>query len=117
MTWQVLFVYGLVVGAIALFFSGRVRLDLTAAAVIIALALSGVLTPAEAVAGFGNPLVLLIAGLFVVSEGLYRTGIAAWVGVKIATLASHSERRLIALLMPVVAGLSAVMSSTGVVAL
>lgn len=117
MTWQVLFVYGLVVGAIALFFSGRVRLDLTAAAVIIALALSGVLTPAEAVAGFGNPLVLLIAGLFVVSEGLYRTGIAAWVGVKIATLASHSERRLIALLMPVVAGLSAIMSSTGVVAL
>lgn len=117
MTWEVLFVYGLVAGAVALFFSGRVRLDLTAAAVIVALAVSGVLTPAEAVAGFGNPLVLLIAGLFVVSEALYRTGIAAWVGVKIAGLASHSEQRLIALLMPVVAGLSAVMSSTGVVAL
>jgi di/tricarboxylate transporter len=117
MSWEILFVFGLVIGAIALFFSGRVRLDLTAAAVIVALAVSGVLTPAEAVAGFGNPLVLLIAGLFVVSEGLYRTGIAAWVGVKIAGFASRSEARLIALLMPVVALLSAVMSSTGVVAL
>ncbi len=117
MSWQVWFVYGLVLTAIALFFSGRVRLDLTAAMVIIALALSGILTPAEAVAGFGNPLVMLIAGLFVVSEGLHRTGVAAWVGVKIAGLASAEETRLLLLLMPVVALLSAVMSSTGVIAL
>ncbi|MEZ5587015.1 MAG: SLC13 family permease [Sedimenticolaceae bacterium] len=117
MSWQIWFVYGLVVGAIALFFSGRVRLDLTAAMVIIALALFGILTPAEAVAGFGNPLVMLIAGLFVVSEGLSRTGVAAAVGLKIAGLASASEARLILLLMPVVAVLSAIMSSTGVVAL
>ncbi|MCB1800119.1 MAG: SLC13 family permease [Gammaproteobacteria bacterium] len=117
MSWQIGFVYALVGMAIALFFSGRVRLDLTAAMVIIALALSGILTPAEAVAGFGNPLVMLIAGLFVVSEGLARTGVAAWVGLRIASLASASEARLILLLMPVVAILSAFMSSTGVVAL
>lgn len=117
MSWQIWFVYGLVIGAIALFFSGRVRLDLTAALVIIALALTGILTPAQAVAGFGNPLVMLIAGLFVVSEGLNRTGVAAWVGLKIAGMASGSEARLILLLMPVVAALSAIMSSTGVVAL
>jgi len=117
LSWQIWFVYGLVAAAIALFFSGRVRLDLTAALVILALALSGILTPAEAVAGFGNPLVVLIAGLFVVSEGLYRTGVAAWVGLKIAGLASASETRLLLLLMPVVAVLSAFMSSTGVVAL
>ena len=117
MSWQIWFVYGLVAAAIALFFSGRVRLDLTAALVIIALALSGILTPAEAVARFGNPLVVLIAGLFVVSEGLYRTGVAAWVGLRIAGLASASETRLLLLLMPVVAVLSAFMSSTGVVAL
>ena len=117
LSWQILFVYGLVVGAIVLFFSGRVRLDLTAAMVIIALALSGILTPAEAVSGFGNPLVMLIAGLFVVSEGLNRTGVAAWIGMQIANLTSASETRLILLLMPVVAVLSAFMSSTGVVAL
>ena len=49
MSWQPLFVYALVLGAVVLFFSGRVRLDMTAAMVIVALAVSGVLTPAEAV--------------------------------------------------------------------
>lgn len=117
MSWQIPFVYGVVLVAIVLFFTGRVRLDLTAALVIIALAISGILTPAEAVSGFGNPLVMLIAGLFVVSEGIHRTGVAAWIGTKIAGLASASEARLILLLMPVVALLSAFMSSTGVVAL
>lgn len=117
MTWQIGFVYALVTGAVVLFFSGRIRLDMTAALVIVALAVSGILTPAEAVAGFGNPLVLLIAGLFVVSEGLARTGVAAWVGQRIVAIGGHHERRLVLLLMPVVAILSAVMSSTGVVAL
>ncbi|MCB1773796.1 MAG: SLC13 family permease [Gammaproteobacteria bacterium] len=117
MSWQVWFVYGLVTTAILLFFSGRTRLDLTAALVIIALAASGILTPAEAVSGFGNPVVLLIAGLFVVSEGLARTGVAAAIGVRIAGIGKRSEQRLLLLLMPVVAALSAVMSSTGVVAL
>ncbi len=117
MSWEIGFVYALVLGAIVLFFSGRVRLDLSAALVMLALALSGILTPAEAVAGFGNPLVVLIAGLFVVSEALYRTGVAAWVGVRIAALAAGDETRLLLLLMPAVAVLSAVMSSTGVVAL
>ncbi len=117
MTWQPLFVYALVLGAVVLFFSGRVRLDMTAAMVIVALAVSGVLTPAEAVSGFGNPLVLLIAGLFIVSEGLSRTGVASWVGQRIVAIGGNDETRLLLLLMPVVAVLSAIMSSTGVVAL
>jgi len=117
MSWAVLYVYGLVLLAIALFFSNRIRLDMVAALVIIALAVPGILTPAQAVAGFGNPLVMLIAGLFVVSEGLSRTGVAPWVGMQIAARASSSENHLLLLLMPVVAILSALMSSTGVVAL
>jgi di/tricarboxylate transporter len=115
--WQPYFVYALILTAIALFFSGRVRLDLTAALVILALSVSGVVTPAEAVAGFGDPLVMMIAGLFVIGEGLYRTGVAAWVGQRIAALGQGSEWHLILLLMPTVAILSAFMSSTGVVAI
>ncbi|MDO6461963.1 SLC13 family permease [Granulosicoccaceae sp. 1_MG-2023] len=117
MDWQVGYVYALVLFAIALFFSNRVRLDMVAALVIIALAVPGILTPAQAVAGFGNPLVMLIAGLFVVSEGLSRTGVAPWIGMQIAARASSNETHLLLLLMPVVAVLSAFMSSTGVVAL
>jgi di/tricarboxylate transporter len=115
--WQPYFVYALILTAIALFFSGRVRLDLTAVFVILALAISGVVTPSEAIAGFGDPLVMMIAGLFVIGEGLYRTGVAAWVGQRIAVLGQGSERHLILLLMPTVAILSAFMSSTGVVAI
>ena len=59
----------------------------------------------DAVAGFGDPLVLLIAGLFVVGEGLVRTGIAYQVGVWLTRLAGASETRLLVLLMLAVAGL------------
>lgn len=117
MIWQPYFVFALILVAIILFFSGRVRLDLTAAFVILALALSGVVTPSEAIAGFGDPLVMMIAGLFVIGEGLHRTGVAAWVGQRIATIGRGSEWHLILLLMPTVAILSAFMSSTGVVAI
>jgi len=116
-SWQPYFVYGLILTAIALFFSGRARLDLTAAFVILALALSGVVSPSEAIAGFGDPLVMMIAGLFVIGEGLYRTGVASRVGQRIAALGQGKEGYLILLLMPAVAILSAFMSSTGVVAI
>jgi di/tricarboxylate transporter len=115
--WQPYFVYALILTAIVLFFSGRVRLDLTAVFVILSLALSGVVTPGEAIAGFGDPLVMMIAGLFVIGEGLHRTGVAAWVGQRIAAIGRGSEWHLILLLMPTAAILSAFMSSTGVVAI
>ncbi|MGD8909659.1 MAG: SLC13 family permease [Chromatiales bacterium] len=117
MNWQPYFVYALILTAVALFFSGRVRLDITAVFVILALSVSGVVTPAEAIAGFGDPLVMMIAGLFVIGEGLHRTGVAAWVGQRIAILGRGSEWHIILLLMPTVAVLSAFMSSTGVVAI
>ena len=115
--WEGYFVYGLIALAVLGFASGRFRLDLIAGGVMIALAVSGILKPAQIVAEFGNPLVILIAGLFVISEGLSRTGVASAVGQAIARLSGNSETRLLLLLMPVVAGLSGVMSSTGVVAL
>jgi di/tricarboxylate transporter len=117
MTHEALYVFAVLGVTILLFMSNRLRVDLVAGLVIAALAAPGILTPAEAVAGFGNPLVLLIGGLFIVSEGLSRTGVAARIGLRIAGLTGGSETRLIMLLMPTVALLSAFMSSTGVVAL
>ena len=66
----------ILVGAVVLFVSDKVRLDAVALLVVLALALSGVVTPAEALSGFADPLVALIAGLFVVSAVLVHTGIA-----------------------------------------
>jgi len=117
MSIDTLFVFGLLLVTVILFASDRVRLDIIAIAVILLLMLSGLLTPGEALSGFGDPVVLLIAGLFVVGEGLFRTGIAFAVGDWLMQVAGTNELRLTVMLMLVVAGLSAFMSSTGAVAI
>lgn len=117
MSGDTLFVFILLLVTVALFVSDRLRLDVVAIIVILALMLSGVLSPAEAVAGFGDTVVLLIAGLFVVGEGLFRTGVAFALGHWMSRVAGTGETRLLVLLMLVVAGLSAFMSSTGAVAI
>ena len=117
MTGEILFVFGLLLITIILFVSGLFRLDVVAIMVIIALILSGLLSPTAALAGFGDPVVLLIAGLFVVGEALFRTGVAYAIGDWLMSVAGTNESRLLILLMLVVAGLSAFMSSTGAVAI
>lgn len=111
------FVSGVLAVAVVLFASDRVRLDLVAILALLALLVAGILTPGEALAGFGDPLVLMIAGLFVVGEGLFRTGVAYAVGDWVVRAAGSNETRILVLLMLVVALLSAVMSSTGAVAI
>ncbi len=117
MTSESLFVFGLLFVTVVLFVSDRLRLDVIAIMVILALMLSGLLSPEEALAGFGDPVVLLIGGLFVIGEGLFRTGIAHSVGNWLMGVAGTNETRLMVLLMLVVAVLSAFMSSTGAVAI
>jgi di/tricarboxylate transporter len=103
--------------AIIAFASDRVRVDAVALSVLIALAISGTVTPAEAVAGFSDAAVLMIGGLFVVGEALVATGVATRLGTWLARIGQGSEVRLIVLLMTVVAGIGAFMSSTGIVAM
>jgi di/tricarboxylate transporter len=117
MTGGILFVFGLLLVTILLFVSGFLRLDVVAIMVILTLMLSGLLSPGAALAGFGDPVVLLIAGLFVVGAGLFRTGVAYAIGDWLMSVAGTNESRLLILLMLVVAGLSAFMSSTGAVAI
>jgi len=107
----------LLLGAVLLFATNRLRMDVTALLLIVAFAMSGLLTLPEVLAGFSDANVILIALLFVVGEGLIRTGVAYRVGDWILQVAGNSETRLLALLMLAVALLGSVMSSTGVVAI
>jgi di/tricarboxylate transporter len=116
-TAQIALVYGVLIGAVALWASDRVRVDLVGVLALLVLALSGILGPAEALAGFSDPVVLMIAGLFVVGEGLFQTGVAQALGRLPARIAGDSEVRLLAVIMVMVAFLSAFMSSTGTVAI
>ncbi|MBV0933912.1 SLC13 family permease [Marinobacterium weihaiense] len=117
MTPDMLFVFALLGIIILLFISDRIRMDLVALMGVVALALSGIITPAEAVSGFGEPVVVMIAALFVVGEALFRTGIAAAAGHWLLQMGGQNTTRLLLLLLPLVALLSAFMSSTGAVAL
>lgn len=117
MSGEIIYVFAVLAVAIGLFISDKIRLDLVALLVILALALGGILTPREALSGFGAPVVLLIAALFIVGEALFYTGIAFTLGDQIVRIAGDRETGLIVVLMLAVGGLSAFMSSTGAVAI
>lgn len=114
---QLLWVLALLFGAVLLFALNKPRMDAVGLLVLVALPLTGVLDISQALAGFSDPNVVLIAALFVIGDGLVRTGIAYRLGDWLAARAGNSETRLIVLLMLAVAGLGSVMSSTGVVAI
>lgn len=103
--------------AVVLFVRNKPRMDVVALLMIVALPLTGVLSVQETLAGFSDPSVVVIAALFVIGEGLVRTGIAYQLGERLMHRAGSSETRLIVLLMLTVAGLGSIMSSTGVVAI
>jgi di/tricarboxylate transporter len=106
----------ILLGTVLLFVSDRIRLDVVALLSLLALTLTGILSPTEAIAGFSDPIVLMIAGLFVVSGGLFRTGVAARIGEVLGSVAGRSRLRLTAVLMIAAGTLSGFMSSTGTVA-
>ncbi len=117
MTQDAAFVFILIGVAGAMMASNRVRYDLVAIIVVVALILSGVLTADQALAGFGSPVVIMVAALLVVGEMLDRTGIAHSIGNQILRYGGNSETRLIVYLMGGAALLGCVMSSTAIVAI
>lgn len=117
MTAEMIFVLVVLAVAIVLFASDRVRLDVVAIMVLLALLVSGILTVEESLAGFSDPVVIMIAGLFVVGEALTTTGIAFTIGKWLLHVGGANEIRLIALLMVVVTLVGSFMSSTGIVAI
>ena len=111
------FVFLLIGLAVVLFIHGKIRYDIVALLVVIILAVSGILDERDVLAGFGNPIVILVGGLLVIGEMLTATGVANAVGGWISKVGGTSENRLLVLLMVVPTLLSAVMSSTAVVAI
>lgn len=103
--------------SIALFIWDRWRVDIVALGVLLSLAILGVVTPQEAVAGFSNNTLISFAALFVVGGAVFQTGLADLIAGAILRVAGKSELRLLVVLMCAVATMSAFISSTGVVAL
>ncbi|HBV2664493.1 TPA: SLC13 family permease [Klebsiella pneumoniae] len=117
MNGELIWVLSLLAIAVVLFATGKVRMDAIALMVIVAFVLSGTLTLNEAFSGFSDPNVILIAALFIIGDGLVRTGVATKMGAWLVSVAGNSEAKMLIYLMLTVAGLGAFMSSTGVVAI
>lgn len=117
MNGELIWVLCLLSVAVLLFATGKVRMDAVALLVIVAFVLSGTLTLSEAFSGFSDPNVILIAALFIIGDGLVRTGVATSMGSWLVKVAGNSEIKMLVYLMLTVAGLGAFMSSTGVVAI
>lgn len=117
MNGELIWVLSLLAIAVVLFATGKVRMDAIALMVIVAFVLSGTLTLTEAFSGFSDPNVILIAALFIIGDGLVRTGVASKMGAWLVSVAGNSETKMLIYLMLTVAGLGAFMSSTGVVAI
>ena len=103
--------------AIVLFVTEILRADLVGLLVLVALVVLGLVSPEEGIAGFANPAVVTIWAVFILSEGLARTGVASALGNQVLRLAGKGEGRLLAVLMSSTSGLSAIMNNVGVAAM
>ncbi|WP_413364377.1 SLC13 family permease [Lysinibacillus sp. 3P01SB] len=114
---QLTLTFIILIVTVALFMTNRLRGDLVALMALLAFVVAGILTPVEALAGFSNSVVIMIAGLFVVGAGILRTGLAGMAGNLLLKWSGDSELKLFILLLVIVAAVGAFMSNTGTVAL
>ena len=99
------------------FVNGKIRADIVALCALVLLVISGILTPHEALSGFSNSVVIMMAGLFVVGGAVFKTGLAKIIGSKILSLAGNNELTLFLLVMLVTSFIGGFVSNTGTVAL
>src|SRR5262245_29592059 len=102
--------------AVVLFISQLIPVEIVAIGVALALYFTHILSLGEALSGFGDPTVLFIASLFVVSEALDATGVTTWVGQKLVARAGSSRLRLLVYTMVIAALLTALINPNGSVA-
>ena len=117
MTPQIIIVLSILVLAIVLFITEKIRVDIVALIVLVSLTLTGLITPAEALSGFSNPAVVTVWAVLILSAALSKTGVASLIGRPMLKLGGGSEARLIAIIMLLVGVLSGFMNDIGVAAL
>jgi di/tricarboxylate transporter len=95
----VAFVLGVLVVAGVLFITEALRADLVALLVLIALGVSGILTPQEALSGFSRSAVITILAIFILTAGLQKTGVTHALGAWLVRLGGNSEGQMLVVLM------------------
>jgi di/tricarboxylate transporter len=117
LTTEIITILVILLIAVVLFISERLRVDLIALLILGSLAVTGMVTPTEALSGFSNPAVVTVWAVFILSGGLSRTGVANMVGRQILRLGGRNEVRLLVVIMVVAGVMSAFMNNVAVSAL
>jgi di/tricarboxylate transporter len=107
----------ILVAAVLLILSDRLRADLVALLVLVALGVSGVLTPQEAFSGFSRSAVITIMAISILAEGLRRTGVTDRMGDLLLRLAGRKESHLVVGTMLAGASLSLLMNNIAAAAI
>ena len=111
MTPSILALLSILVIAGAFFISEKLRPDLIALLILLALGVTGLVTPSQAFSGFSNSSVILLIAVFIMTGALFRTGVSSVIGHGLVRAAGNSEVRLIALVSLAAAGLSLLMNN------
>ena len=116
MTPEIALTLAIILMAILLFATEKLRVDLVALLVLLTVSITGLVSKEDVFLGFANPAVITIWAVYIVSGGLFRTGVADILGSLILRLSGASEARLIAVIMLICGGMSAFMNNVGAVA-
>jgi di/tricarboxylate transporter len=115
--WQIAIVLGLLAVAVVVFAWEAISVDLLTLLLLLALIVTGVLTPKEAFAGFSSDVIIMLGSIFVLSGALQETGVLDALGARLLVVARGKENRLLLVLTTVVSGFSAFMNNTTVTAM
>ena len=116
MTAEIAYMLVILAITILLFVTEWLRVDVVALLVLLALLITGLITPEAAFSGFSSPAVLTVWAVFIVSGGLFHTGVANLLGDRLLKIAGSSPRRLVGLIMATVGVMSGVMNNVGATA-
>ncbi|MEA3440799.1 MAG: SLC13 family permease [Chloroflexota bacterium] len=116
MTTEIALTLGIILVALVLFATEKLRVDLVALIVLILVSITGLVSKEDVFLGFANPAVITIWAVYIVSGGLFKTGVADALGSLILRLSGASEVRLIVVIMLVCGVMSAFMNNVGAVA-
>jgi di/tricarboxylate transporter len=111
MTPDIALLLTLIVLAVLLFISEKLRPDLIAILVLLSLALTNLVTPAQAFSGLSSPAVILLISVYMMTGALFRTGVSASIGRWLVRAAGDHEARMVALVMTAASGLSLFMNN------
>lgn len=117
MTLSIFLVFFILLTALVLFLTGWIRMDITALLVMGSLAVTGILTPADALSGFSNPAVITIWSMFILSAALFQTGVARMISRHFLALTGDNELKMIVVIMITASVFSSFINNIGVATL